>query len=93
MILKTLERCFNARIDKEMGNIGHTVKIRIQKAILIAIDNNITPKIKLAVMSINASSGPDATSVTAISESGERTRITALLKMYLGRIKHCMCRI
>ena len=63
--VKTLERCFNQRIDKEMSNIADTIEDRIQNAILIAIDNNVAPKIELAIRSINASSGRDATSVAA----------------------------
>ena len=51
--VKALERCFNEKIDKEMGNIIDTVKDRIQNAILNAIASIITPKIKLAVRSIN----------------------------------------
>ena len=55
--VKTLERCFNERIDREMGKIVDTVEDRIQNAILTAIDSIITPKIELAIRSINASSG------------------------------------
>ena len=54
--VKTLERCFNERIDKEMSNIVDKVEDRIQKAILTAIDNIVAPKIELAIRSINASS-------------------------------------
>ena len=43
--VKTLERCFNERIDREKSNIVHTVEGRIQNAILAAIDNYIAPKI------------------------------------------------
>ena len=75
--LKTLERCFNERIDREMSNIVHTVEDRIQNAILAAIDNNVAPKIELAIRSMNASSGRDVTSVTANSERGERVGINA----------------
>ena len=50
---------------------------RIQNAILIAIDSIVAPKIELAFRSINASSGRDATSVTANSEHGEQVGITA----------------
>ena len=64
--VKTLERCFNERIDREMNNIVNTVEDRIQNAILTAI-----AKIELAIRSKNASSGRDATSVTANSERGE----------------------
>ena len=65
MGVKTLERCFNERIDREMSNIIDTVEDRIQNAILTAIDNIVAPKIELAVRSINASSGRDVTSVSA----------------------------
>ena len=77
---KTLERCFNELIDREMGNIIDTAKDRIQNAILTAFDSNITPKSELAIRSINASSGRDAISITANSERGERIGITASLK-------------
>ena len=75
--VKTLERCFNERIDREMSNIVDTVEDRIQNAILIAIDNIVAPKIELAIRSINASSGRDVTSVTADSERGEHVGINA----------------
>ena len=65
--VKTLERCFNGRIDREMGYIVDTVEDRIQNAFLTAIDSNITPKIELAIKSINASSAREATSVMANS--------------------------
>ena len=42
-----------------------------------AIDNIITPKIELAIRSINASSGRDVTSVSANSERRESVRINA----------------
>ena len=77
MNLKTLERCFNEKIDREMGNIVDTVEDRIQNAILTAIDSIIFLEIELAIRSINASSGWDATSVLAISERGEHIRITS----------------
>ena len=67
MSVKTLERCFKERIDREMSNIIDTVEDRIQNAILTAIENIIAPKIELAIRSISASSGRDATSVSAIS--------------------------
>ena len=44
--VKTLERCFIERIDREMSNIVDTVEDRIQNAILNAIDNIVTPKIE-----------------------------------------------
>ena len=75
--VKTLERCFNESIDREMGNIVNTVGDRIQNGILTVIDSIFTPKIELAVRSANAFSGQDATSVTANSERGERAGITA----------------
>ena len=40
--VKTLERCFNERIDREMNNIVDTVGDRIQNAILTAIDSIIS---------------------------------------------------
>ena len=77
MNVKTLERCFNERIDREMNNIVDTVEDRIQNAILTAVENIVAPKIELTIRSINASSGRDATSVTANSERGERVGIEA----------------
>ena len=47
--LKTLERCCNERIDREMSNISDTVEGRIQNEILTAIDNIVAPKIELAI--------------------------------------------
>ena len=73
--VKPLERCFNERIDREMSNIVDTVEDRIQNAFLTAIYNIFAPKIELAISSINASSGRDVTSVTAISERGEHVGI------------------
>ena len=75
--VKTLESCLNKRIDREMNNIVDTVEDRIQNATLTAIENILAPKIELAIRSINASSGLDATSVTANSERGERVGINA----------------
>ena len=69
--VKTLEKCFNERIDKEISNIVDTVEDEIQNASLTAIDNIVAPKIELAIRSINASSGRDMTSVTASSERAE----------------------
>ena len=51
MSLKTLERCFNERIDTKMSHTFDTVEDRIQNAILTAIDNIVTPKIELAIRS------------------------------------------
>ena len=75
--VRTLETCFNERIDRELSNIADTVEDRIQNAILPAIENIVAPKIELAIRSINASSGRDVTSVTANSERGERVGINA----------------
>ena len=77
MSVKTLERCFNERIDREMSNIVDTVEDKIQNAILTAIENINAPKIELAIRSINASSGRDATSVSANSERREHVGINA----------------
>ena len=77
MNVKTLERCFNERIDREMSNIVDTVEDRIQNASLTAIENIVAPKTELAIRSINESSGRDVTSVTANSERGERVGIDA----------------
>ena len=77
MSVKTLERCFNERIDRELSNFVDTFEDRIQNAILTAIDNIVTPKIELAIRSINASSGRDATSVSASSERREHVGINA----------------
>ena len=77
MSVKTLERCFNEKIDKQMSNIVDTVEDRIQNAILTAIDYIVTPKIELAIRSINAFSGRDATSVSASSERREHVGINA----------------
>ena len=75
--VKTFERCFNERIDREMENIVETVEDRIQSAILTAIDNIVGPKIELAIRSINASSGRDVASMSANSEHREHTAINA----------------
>ena len=77
MNVKTLERCFNERIDREMSNVVDTVEDRIQNAILTAIENIVSPRIELEIRSINASSGRDVTSVTASSERGEHVGIDA----------------
>ena len=58
-----------------MSNIVDTVEDRIQNAILTAIDNIVTPKIELAIRSINASPGRDATSVSASSEHRDHVEI------------------
>ena len=63
-----------------MGNIVDSLEDTIQNAILNAINCIFTPQIKLAIMSINASSGRDATNFMANLERGERIGITAPLK-------------
>ena len=73
--VKTLEKCFKDRIDSEMSNIVDTVEDRIQNGILTAIDSIVPPKIELAIRSLKASSGWDATSVTENSERGEHVGI------------------
>ena len=78
--VKVLERCFNERIAREMGNIVDAVEDRIQNAILTAIENIVAPKNELAIRSINASSGRDATSVSANSERRERVGVNASLE-------------
>ena len=75
--VKTLEKCSNERIDWEMSSIIDTVEVRIQNAILTAIDNIVAPKSELAIKSINASSGQDVTSVAANSERGKHVGINA----------------
>ena len=75
MSVKTLERCFSEKIDREMSNIVDTVEDRIQNAILTAIDNIVAPKIELAIRSINASSGRDVTSMSANSDRREQVGI------------------
>ena len=77
MSMKFSERCFNERIDREINNIVDTVEDRIQNAILTAIEKVVAPKIELAIRSIIASSGRDATSVSANSERKERVGINA----------------
>ena len=78
--VQTLERCFNEKIDRKMGNFGDTIEDRIQKAISNAIVIFISPRIELAVRSINASSGQYAASVKANSELGERIGVTAFFE-------------
>ena len=77
MSVKTLERCFNERIDREMSNIVDTVEDRIQNAILTFTDNIVTPKLELAIGSINASSGRNANSASAGSERRKHVGINA----------------
>ena len=89
--VKTLERCSNERIDREMNSIVDTVEDRIQNAILTAIDNIVAPKIDLAIRLINASSGPDATSVAANSERGEHVGINTPFENASENNNVCTC--
>ena len=84
MSVKTLERCFNERIDREKSNIVDTVEDRIQNAILTAIDNIVAPRIELAIRSINASSGRDVTSMSSNSDRKEQVGINASFKNASG---------
>ena len=87
MSVKTLERCFSERIDREMSNIFDTVEDRIQNAILTAIDNIVTPKIEVAIRSKNTSSGRDSTSASAGSERREHVGINASFENASGNDK------
>ena len=78
--VKTLERCFNERVDREMSNIIDTVEDRKQNAFLTAIEKIVAPKIELAIRSINASSGRDVISVSANSERRVHVGINVLFK-------------
>ena len=60
-----------------MGNIVDTVEKRIQNARLTAIDSCNTPKIELAIRSLDAFPGWNATSVMANSEPGKHIGIPA----------------
>ena len=84
MSVKSLERCFNEKIDREMSNIIDTVEDRIHNAILTAVDNIVAPKIELAIRSINASSGRDVTNVSANSERREQVGINASFEKASG---------
>ena len=61
------------------------IEDRIRNAILPAIDNIVTPRIELAVRSLNASSVRDATSTAANSERGELIGITASFENVSGK--------
>ena len=93
--VKTLERCFYEKIDREMSNIVDTVEDRIQNAILTAIHNIVGPRIELAIKSLNASSGRDATSGPANSERGEHVEIlvTHLERAMYYMYRTCMLRL
>ena len=63
------------------------VEDKICNAFLAAMHSIFTPKIELAIRSINASSGRDVTSVMATSELGEHIWITAPLESVSERNK------
>ena len=92
--VKTLERCFKQRIDREKSKIADTFEVRIQNANLTAIDGIVAPKIELALRSINASSGRDVTSVNANSERGEHVGIKSFFDLelkYIWDTYPCIC--
>ena len=82
--LKTLERCFNERIDRDMSIIVDTVEHRIQNAVLTATESIVAPMIELAMRSKKASPGQNATSVTANSERREHVGINASFQNISG---------
>ena len=77
MNVKTLERCTNERIDREVSNIVDTVEDKIKDPILTAIDNIVAPKIELAIRSTNSPSERDVTNVAAYSVCREHVGINA----------------
>ena len=89
--VKTLERCFNERIDREMSHIVDTVEDRIQIAILTTIDSIIAPKIELAVMSIDAHLEGMRLVSQQIGNVGNTQGLVPLLKTYRKEIIHYMC--
>ena len=86
--VKTPEICLIKGIGREMGINVDNVEDRIQNAILTAIDDNITPKIELAIRSQIASCGRNATSSSVNSERGQHFEITGFLKTYSKGILH-----
>ena len=78
--VKTLERCFNERIDKEVSNSIHTVESMILNKISTTIDNIVAPRIGLAIRSVSTSSGRDVTRVTANSKRREHVGINAFFE-------------
>ena len=88
--VKTLERCFKERTDREMSNFVDTVEDRIHNAILTAVDNSVAPKIELAIKSKVASSGRAVTSVTAKSERADFVRINASFETHRETTIHYM---
>ena len=78
--VKTSEECFHERIDTKIGNIVDTVEDQVQNVISAAMDRIFTPKVDLAIRSINASSERDSTSVMGNSERGKHRGVTAPLE-------------
>ena len=78
--VKTLKRCFNERIDREMSIIVDTLADRFQNAILTAFDDIVFPKVELTLRSISSSAGRNATSVAANSERGEHVGFKAFFE-------------
>ena len=72
LCVQTLERCLTEKIDREKGNFVDTVEDRIQNMILTTIDNFNTPRIKLAVRSMGASSERDAASTRQGQNLGKK---------------------
>ena len=75
--LKTLERWFNGRIDRERSSIADMVEVRIQNSILIKTDSIVVPKNEFAIISNLPSSGRSNNSVAANFERGEHSGILA----------------
>ena len=61
----------------ELSDVVETVEEKIRNSVLTAIEIIITPRIELAIRSMNATSGWNTASVTSISERGEQTMINA----------------
>ena len=85
MKVKTLERCFYEKVDRDMSNIVHTVEDRIKNAFLTAIVSIVAAETELVIGLMNASSGRDATSNTINSERGEHLGINALFENASGK--------
>ena len=78
--IRTLEKCFNERIDRQISNFANTVGDRIQNAILTAIDTIVASEIELGIRSINPSSERDAASVATHLVCRGHVRIHASFK-------------
>ena len=55
--MNTLEENFVNKVRSEVDNVMTTVEIRVQNAVLIAMENLVIPRVELAMKSTNASSG------------------------------------